>query len=98
MTAMQSMTMAPAPSAARSAAAVVLGFQTLDPRVRIAGVIANRIGSAGHLALVREAVEPVCGVPVLGGLTRQAGLSIPERHLGLIPAIERGELDGLFHR
>ncbi|WP_029422443.1 cobyrinate a,c-diamide synthase [Alicyclobacillus macrosporangiidus] len=83
---------------ARSAAAVVLGFQRLDPRVRIAGVIANRVGGPGHLEIVRQAVEPVCGVPVLGGLARQAELTIPERHLGLIPALERGELDGLFHR
>ncbi|WP_166245631.1 cobyrinate a,c-diamide synthase [Paenibacillus turpanensis] len=87
-----------AQSMARSAAAVVLGFQKLDPRVRIAGVIANRCGSKGHYQLVKAAIEQECGVPVIGWLGRDESLGIPERHLGLVPAIERGELDPLFER
>lgn len=85
-------------SMARSAAAVVKGFQALNPNVRIVGVIANHAGSAGHGTLVREAVEKECGVPLLGTLVRTAEIEIPERHLGLLPAVERGELEPLFAR
>jgi cobyrinic acid a,c-diamide synthase len=83
-------------SMARSAAAIVKGFCTLTEGVPIAGVIANQAGSAGHIKLVRTAVEQDCGVPLLGGFTRMTGIEIPERHLGLIPAVERGELAPLF--
>ncbi|MDT3428924.1 cobyrinic acid a,c-diamide synthase [Paenibacillus forsythiae] len=87
-----------AQSMARSAAAVVLGYQKLDESTRIAGVIVNKCGSRGHYRLVKSAIEQECGIPVVGGLQRDGGLDIPERHLGLVPAIERGELDGLFDR
>lgn len=81
----------------RSAAAVVKGFQAMAGEgVRIAGVIANRTGSPGHGMLIREAVEQECGIPVVGCLLRDPGLSIPERHLGLIPSLERGDLTPLF--
>ncbi|MEB9895185.1 cobyrinate a,c-diamide synthase, partial [Bacillus cereus] len=82
----------------RSAAAIVLGFQQLDPEVRLAGVIANRVGSEGHGKLIREAVEQVCGVPLVGYVLREDGLQVPERHLGLVPAVERGGLETLFDR
>jgi cobyrinic acid a,c-diamide synthase len=85
-----------AASMARSAAAVVLGFQQLDRDVRLAGVIVNQVGSPGHYELVKAAIEQVCQIPVLGYLTKHTELVIPERHLGLIPALERGELTPLF--
>lgn len=81
---------------ARSAAAVVKGFQSFDPEVRIAGVVANRVGSRKHFELVRKAVEQACGIPVLGFLERDERLVMPERHLGLVPSIERGELAPFF--
>jgi cobyrinic acid a,c-diamide synthase len=71
---------------ARSVAAVVHGFRTFDPEVDVAGVIVNRVGSAGHEQLVREAITEL---PVLGVLGRDERLATPERHLGLIPATER---------
>ena len=74
---------------ARSAAAVVLGFARYDPELRLAGVILNRVGSDAHEALLREAIAPL-GVPVLGALRRDDALAVPERHLGLVPAGERG--------
>jgi cobyrinic acid a,c-diamide synthase len=83
-------------SMARSAAAVVLGYQKLDERVRIAGVIVNKCGSKGHYEIVKAAIEQECGVSVVGWLGRDDRLDIPERHLGLVPAIERGELNPLF--
>ncbi|WP_397349471.1 cobyrinate a,c-diamide synthase [Paenibacillus xylanexedens] len=85
-------------SMARSAAAIVLGFQQLEPELNIAGVIVNRCGSAGHYQIVKKAIEQMCGIPVVGWLKREDDMSIPERHLGLVPAIERGELDPLFQR
>ncbi len=74
---------------ARSAAATVLGFQRLDPAVPLVGVIVNRVGGAAHRAGVKEAIEAVTGLPVLGGLPRLPD-AIPERHLGLVHAGEAG--------
>jgi cobyrinic acid a,c-diamide synthase len=73
---------------ARSAAAIVHGFATFDPELRIAGVIFNRVGSEHHEDLLREAVAPL-GIPVLGALRRDGRVVAPERHLGLVPAGER---------
>ena len=83
---------------ARSAAAMVKGYQTFDKAVNIAGVIANGVGGEGHFNLIKEAVEKECGVPVVGYLSKHSEIEIPERHLGLIPAIERGEHAGLFQQ
>ncbi|HSZ15376.1 MAG TPA: cobyrinate a,c-diamide synthase [Solirubrobacteraceae bacterium] len=73
---------------ARSAAAMVHGFSTFDPEVRVAGVIFNRVGSDHHEQLLREALAPL-GIPVLGALRRDERVATPERHLGLVPAGER---------
>ncbi|MBU8907816.1 cobyrinate a,c-diamide synthase [Desertibacillus haloalkaliphilus] len=83
-------------SMARSAAAIVKGYQLLDETVNVAGVILNQAGSEGHYQLCKTAIEQECHVPVLGFLERGDVPAIPERHLGLIPAIERGELDSFF--
>jgi cobyrinic acid a,c-diamide synthase len=74
---------------ARSAAAVVKGFKEFDPALRVAGVIFNRIGGAGHLEYLREAMGAVEGVEILGGLIRDEQIHTPERHLGLITVEER---------
>lgn len=83
---------------ARSAAAIVKGFQLLDDTVQIAGVIVNNVGSEGHFQLVKTAVEQECDIPVIGYLERTLDISIPERHLGLIPANEREDLEALLDR
>ena len=77
-----------ASSMARSAAAVVHGFRSFDPDVDVAGVIFNKVGSEIHEQLLREAVEPL-GIPVLGALRRDPHAVTPERHLGLVPVVER---------
>jgi len=74
-----------------SAAAVVHGFATFDPDVRVAGVVLNRVGSDGHEILLREALEPG-GVPVLGALRTDDRLTWRDRHLGLVPVAERPEV------
>lgn len=73
---------------ARSVAAVVHGFATFDPAVRLGGVILNRVGSDRHEAILREALG-AAGVPVLGAVRRLGQLHTPSRHLGLVPAAER---------
>jgi cobyrinic acid a,c-diamide synthase len=82
---------------AQSAAALVRGFATHDPAVRIAGVILNRVASERHRALVGDAIAG-SGVPVLGVLPRDANLALPERHLGLVQAGEHADLKNLFER
>ena len=85
-------------SMARSAAAIVKGFQLFAEGPNIVAVIANKVGSEGHFQLVKQAVEKECQVPVIGYLKRELDIEIPERHLGLIPSIERGELDHFFNK
>ncbi|MEV5808926.1 cobyrinate a,c-diamide synthase [Streptomyces parvulus] len=73
----------------RSVAALVHGFVSFDPDVRVAGVILNKVGSDRHEVMLREALDAV-GVPVLGALRRAAPVETPSRHLGLVPVAERG--------
>ncbi len=72
----------------RTAAAMVLGCQTLDPEVKIKGVILNRTGTARHGETARRSIEAICRLPVFGVVPRGGDLSLPERHLGLIPPEE----------
>lgn len=81
---------------ARSAAAIVKGFQMMAPG-QVKAVIANKTGSEGHFRLIEQAVKQECGIPVIGHLLKIPGVSIPERHLGLVPAVERGDLTGFFN-
>lgn len=71
-----------------SVAALVHGFRSFDPRLDVAGVVLNRVGSDGHEALLREALAPL-GVPVLGVLRRDPLFSWRDRHLGLVPVVEQ---------
>jgi cobyrinic acid a,c-diamide synthase len=84
----------------QTAAAVVRGIAAHDPSVRIAGVVLNRVGSTRHRVLVADAIDAL-GVPVLGAVPRDAILTLPQRHLGLVQAQEHGDLtarlDGLAH-
>lgn len=70
---------------ARTLAAIVLGCTTFDDGLSFAGVLCNRVGSRGHLELLRSAIATP---PILGGLPREPELSFPERHLGLRRADE----------
>ncbi|MHB8577926.1 MAG: cobyrinate a,c-diamide synthase, partial [Dehalococcoidia bacterium] len=73
---------------ARSAAAIVHGYRTFDPAIRVEGVVLNRIAGEGHYAAVAPPIEQEAGVPVLGSLGRHAELTLPERYLGLVPVTE----------
>jgi cobyrinic acid a,c-diamide synthase len=74
----------------RTAAAVVHGLNTFDPHVRLSGVIINKAGSERHAREIVESIQAT-GLDVLGVLPRDAGIEIPSRHLGLVPAAEREE-------
>ena len=69
----------------RSVAALVQGYQHFEPDTRIVGVILNNIARPRQQTLMTQAIEKYCGIPVVGVLPRDASLSIPDRHLGLIP-------------
>lgn len=77
---------------AQSAAATALGFKTYHPDMPFAGVILNRVASPRHDRLTQLGMERA-GVKVLGSLPRRGDLTLPERHLGLIQAVEHPDLD-----
>jgi cobyrinic acid a,c-diamide synthase len=80
---------------ARSAAAMVAGYARFDPALRVAGVLFNRVGSDGHYQLLRAAVEQETAVTPVRYLRPDVALTIPDRHLGLVMAIE--QRDGQLH-
>jgi cobyrinic acid a,c-diamide synthase len=84
-------------STSRSIAAIAHGYRTFDPRIKIAGVILNRVGSERHLELLTQALEPL-HLPILGVLRRQADITLPDRHLGLVPTAELHQLDTIIER
>ncbi len=77
-----------------SVAALLHGFATYDPSVRLAGVILNRVGSARHDEVLRQACAQA-GVAVLGSIPRTDELTVPSRHLGLVTAVEHGGRAGV---
>ncbi|MEM0947173.1 MAG: cobyrinate a,c-diamide synthase [Pseudomonadota bacterium] len=77
---------------AQSAAATALGFARYDPGLPVAGVILNRVASPRHERLTRLGMERA-GLPVLGALPRRGDLALPERHLGLVQAVEHPDLE-----
>ena len=83
--------------AAQSAAALALGCRAYDPRIRIAGVVLNKVASPRHRRLVEAGLSRI-GMPVLGALMRDASLVLPERHLGLVQARETNDLEARLDR
>ena len=77
---------------AQSAAAIAKGFASYDPRIRVAGIVLNKVGSERHRRLAADALSAL-GLPVLGALPRQADIALPERHLGLVQAGETADLE-----
>lgn len=76
-------------SLVKSAAAIVIGFKTLDPSIRVEGVILNHVKNRKHYLKAKEAVEKLADTPVIGGIARNDLIKVEERHLGLVPAVER---------
>ena len=77
----------------RTVAALVLGCKMFDDRVDIRGIILNRVGTARHEKIVREAIERFTGIPVVGAIHRSKHDVFPQRHLGVIPFQEHDSSD-----
>ncbi len=75
----------------RTAAAAVLGCQHLDPAVPIRGVILNRVAGPRHEGMLQTTIERYCGVPVVGAIPKLKENDFPERHMGLVTALEHPE-------
>ena len=85
----------------QSLGAVLRGFVTNDPRIRIAGTVVNRVASERHATMIRAAVAPVCeelGLQLLGMIPRHDDLVLPSRHLGLVPAGEHKGIEDFVQR
>jgi cobyrinic acid a,c-diamide synthase len=84
-------------SMSHSIAALVKGFISLDPNLTISGVVLNKVGSDRHLEILTSALRPI-HVPVLGVFRREDAISLPDRHLGLVPTAELPELREIVDR
>jgi cobyrinic acid a,c-diamide synthase len=82
----------------RGIAPLLLGYQSFDPGLNIAGVVANKVGGSRHEANLRRVVEHYTDLPLLGAIHRTAEIRISERHLGLIPSNEAEEADATIER
>jgi cobyrinic acid a,c-diamide synthase len=82
----------------RSAGAIVMGAEHFDPGLRLAGVVLNRVGGPRHQRWLRDAVASVSRLPVLGAVPWRDAVGVPERHLGLVTAVERRFPSDLFDR
>jgi len=80
-----------------SVAAIAHGYRTFDPRLQLAGLVLNRVGSDRHLELLKAALQPL-NLPIVGVLRRQEDIAIPDRHLGLVPTAEIPHLRELLER
>lgn len=82
---------------AQSVAPIVQGFANFDPTVKIAGVILNNVGSPRHEVMLRDALTRI-NMPVFGAVPRMTALGTPSRHLGLVQAQERPDLDAFLDK
>lgn len=80
-----------------SVAAIAHGYRTFDSKLNLAGVILNKVGSDRHLELLKDALEPL-ELPILGVLRRDDDITIPDRHLGLVPVAEMSNLDTILDK
>lgn len=79
----------------QSVAATIQGFTQFEPDIKIAGVILNRLGGAGHFHFIKESL-PDSDI-ILGYLNQDQQLTLAERHLGLIPAAEQTDIKKLIN-
>jgi len=83
---------------AQSAGAMVLGYKEFDKDINLAGVIVNNVAGQSHYDYVKKSIEETCSIPVLGYLQKDKEITIPERHLGLIPSSENKSPSILYER
>ncbi len=72
----------------RTMAALVMGCQRFDPKIRIIGVILNQVAGKRHQGKVAANIERFCRVPVFGAIPKLDSDDFPERHMGLVTSAE----------
>jgi cobyrinic acid a,c-diamide synthase len=77
---------------------MVMGYQRFQPDINIAAVVLNNVSGSRHERKLRTAVERYCGIPVVGSISRDPGIHIDERHLGLIPFAENDRAEPILER
>jgi cobyrinic acid a,c-diamide synthase len=82
-----------ASKSSRSIAAVVKGFETFDPEVRLAGIVLNGVAGENHFRILERSICSTSNVPILGWLPREPAITIQERHLGLHTSVERTDVE-----
>ncbi len=80
-----------------SVAAITQGFTSFNPSLKFAGLVLNKVASDRHLELLQDALEPL-KIPILGVFRRQEKITIPDRHLGLVPTDELPQLNQLLEK
>jgi cobyrinic acid a,c-diamide synthase len=80
-----------------SVAAIARGFRDHGAGIAIAAIVANRVGSASHRAMIERALAPL-GIPLLGAFPRDERVALQDRHLGLVQAREHGNLETVLAR
>jgi cobyrinic acid a,c-diamide synthase len=85
-----------ASKSSRSIAAVVKGFETFDPGVRMAAIVLNGVAGESHFRMLERSICSTSDVPILGWLPRNPAVMIPERHLGLHTAAEQTNVQVRF--
>jgi len=78
----------------RGIAPLILGYQSFDPTIRIAGVVLNKVGGSRHEEKLRQVIEHYTDVSVVGAVHYAPNLVIDERHLGLLPSNEAEKAGG----
>ncbi len=82
----------------RTAAALVFGCMKFDEAVQVKGVVLNQISGRRHSSVIRESIERYCGIPVVGVIPRMMAGEMPERHMGLTPHQEHGDVARVLDR
>lgn len=80
----------------RGIAPLILGYQSFDKHIQIAGVVLNKLGGSRHESKLRAVIEHYTDVPVLGALHQVPGIFVDERHLGLVPGNECDETESII--
>ena len=75
-----------------------MGFREFDKEINLAGIILNNVASQNHYDIIKKAIEESCSVTVLGYLKKESDITIPERHLGLIPSEEQKINSALYDK
>lgn len=82
----------------RSCLAIIKGFKEFEPGLKLSGVILNNAGSDYYKIVLKKCIEEELGVKVLGCLPKNTNITMPERHLGLLPAEENKELKNMLNQ